>query len=200
MNQQEREYLSALIDDECTDKHKSTIRMLLKDKDARGIFKRYHLVGDAMRGNLPEQIVDITQQIREKIATQDLPIAEPQTYTIKTAGIYAMAASLMIVAVIFFSGQQSHQSANIAPQSANIAYQSANIAYQSANIAPQSANIAHQSANIAHSAPSDSAPSELTENMLYNYLLSHNGHRINTGVIGMSPNIRVVIDDMDVAQ
>lgn len=117
MNKQECEYLSALIDDECTDRHESTMLTLLKDANASSIFKRYHLIGDVMRSNLSQQVVDITQQIHEKIAIQDLPVAEPKKYSLysmQVRGICAMAVSLIIAVVIFFSDYQSNQSVSIA--------------------------------------------------------------------------------------
>ena len=78
MNEQKREQLSALVDDELIHETSSAISTLLEDNEAKETWARYHLIGDSMRGHLPERIEDIADNVSQAIALQPTILA-PQT-------------------------------------------------------------------------------------------------------------------------
>ncbi len=55
-NEQKREQLSALVDNELTHDISSAVDSLLKDDKAKKTWERYHIIGDSLRGCLPKRI------------------------------------------------------------------------------------------------------------------------------------------------
>jgi len=73
MTASKEERFSALLDGEVSDFEKRRlVDELLKDEDAQGQWMRSHLIGDAMRGELPETIsMDFAAAIRDKIELEE---------------------------------------------------------------------------------------------------------------------------------
>lgn len=110
------EKLSAIVDNEFIDE--KLIDELLINKDKQDQFSRYHLIGDVMRGDLTDQLVnfDISQQVMAEInkSAKTTPVDEfdrsPDTATqesgnnvisfFKRFGQYAIAASVAGVVVL----------------------------------------------------------------------------------------------------
>ncbi|WP_394200073.1 sigma-E factor negative regulatory protein [Shewanella waksmanii] len=111
-----QEWVSAAVDGE-TDAQ--TMAELAADTDSHELWQDYHLIGDAMRGELPQQInLDLTANIAAAIE-QEPTIMVPKTDKVEVAestqpaaklanvipmfkqfGQYAIAASVALVAVV----------------------------------------------------------------------------------------------------
>ncbi|AZQ09556.1 RseA family anti-sigma factor [Shewanella khirikhana] len=115
-----QEWVSASVDGE-TDRQ--TLAELAADTDSRAQWQRYHLIGDAMRGDMPESLhLDLSSRIAA--ALEDEPtILAPQTETMEDAqprkatvvpfmrqiGQYGIAAAVALMAVV---GVQNYQAAD----------------------------------------------------------------------------------------
>jgi sigma-E factor negative regulatory protein RseA len=115
-----QEWVSASVDGE-TDRQ--TLAELAADTDSRAQWQRYHLIGDAMRGDMPESLhLDLSSRIAA--ALEDEPtILAPQTETIEDTqprkatvvpfmrqiGQYGIAAAVALMAVV---GVQNYQAAD----------------------------------------------------------------------------------------
>jgi sigma-E factor negative regulatory protein RseA len=107
MTEQEYERLSALVDDELTEDEISIeIRKLSSNSSNRDVWSRYHLIGDAMRGETgPIYHSGLAQEISQRLENEPVVLApgamkhrrglKKRTYT----GL-AVAASLAAVAVV----------------------------------------------------------------------------------------------------
>jgi sigma-E factor negative regulatory protein RseA len=107
MTEQEYEKLSALVDDELTEDEISIeIRKLSGNSSNRDVWSRYHLIGDAMRGETgPLYHSGLAQEISKRLEDEPVVLApgamkyrkglKKRTYT----GL-AVAASLAAVAVV----------------------------------------------------------------------------------------------------
>ncbi|WP_394129712.1 sigma-E factor negative regulatory protein [Shewanella maritima] len=115
-----KEWVSEIVDGEA-DKH--TVEHLVSDSEAHQEWQRYHMIGDAIRGELPEKIdLDLTANIFAAIedeptvmapkaqqATQDT-VVEPSSSKVvplfKQFGQYAIAATVAMFAIV---GVQNYQ-------------------------------------------------------------------------------------------
>jgi len=110
MNDQKREQLSALVDDELTHESSPVIDSLLQDNEAKQTWTRYHLIGDSLRGHLPGHIVDISNNVSQVIASEPTVLApgkKKSTDYMKPVMGFAIAASVAAVAI--FNVQQANQ-------------------------------------------------------------------------------------------
>ena len=107
--------ISAMIDDQLVDE--TSLDELLDNEECQATFSRYHLIGDVMRDEVSEQLlnIDISEQIMAKLEVQPIsaPLAVVDTSLIKTEqpannvlsfakrfGQYAIAASVAGVVVV----------------------------------------------------------------------------------------------------
>ncbi len=81
MNEQKREQLSALVDDELTHKSSPVIDSLLEDNESKETWTRYHLIGDSLRGHLPEHIGNISTNVSQAIASEPTILAPAKKST-----------------------------------------------------------------------------------------------------------------------
>ncbi|NMH64789.1 sigma-E factor negative regulatory protein [Shewanella salipaludis] len=107
------EWVSAAVDDE-TDAQ--TLAALSADTHSHGQWQKYHLIGDAMRGELPQTIdLDFAARVAAAIESEPALVAsEPEvatqaaqskvvpffTQSLKQFGQYAIAASVALVAIV----------------------------------------------------------------------------------------------------
>lgn len=114
-----QEWVSAAVDGEVEGQ---AIADLAADKDSHEKWRNYHMIGDAMRGELPQTInLDLSASIAKAIEDEpaivapqvtvaEKPKAEPSKAKViplfKQFGQYAIAASVALVAVV---GVQNYQ-------------------------------------------------------------------------------------------
>ena len=190
MNEQKREQLSALVDDELSHETSSAINTLLEDNEAKETWSRYHLIGDSMRGHLPERIEDIADNVSQAIASQPTILApQKESPTRKSPGLmkpvmgFAIAASVAAVAI--FNVQQSNQSPVRGQQV--IAQSSIATITPSLAVTPQ---LATQEKEQIQAQQYRSLNPRLSR-----YLVNYNEHRVNTGVRSMPPHVRMVANE-----
>jgi sigma-E factor negative regulatory protein RseA len=191
MNEQKYEQLSALIDDELTHELPSTINTLLEDNEARETWARYHLIGDSLRGHLPEHIQDISANVSQAIASEPTVFAPPKkSDDRKSFGLmkpvvgFAIAASVAAVAI--FNVQQARQ----IPETGQPVIAQSSIATNPISIA--SSQLATQQEGQAQVYQSQNSNPRLNR-----YLVNYNEYRANTGVSGMPPHVRMVANDAE---
>ena len=101
MSDDKNEQLSALVDDELDHQTKSTIDKLIGNQELQDKWSRYNLIGDCLRGNLPEQISNnVASNVMQSL--KDGPtILAPQKSSrsyIKPVAGFAIAATVAMVA------------------------------------------------------------------------------------------------------
>ena len=104
MNDETREALSAMVDGELRSEACSRLLSLLDtDADLRRAWERFHLIGDAMRQDLPEVPLDaLSTRTQEALRSEPVLIRPRPRLTIPlrpVAGL-ALAASVAVVAVL----------------------------------------------------------------------------------------------------
>lgn len=100
------EQLSALMDCECEERELDlALRRLIKDPGLKARWQRYHLIGDALKNNLPEVIdIRLAERIRAVIGAEDLAqtsAAATVSPWYRRATGFAAAASLALVMAAF---------------------------------------------------------------------------------------------------
>ena len=112
-----QEWVSAVVDGEEGDQ---AVADLATDKNTHSKWRNYHMIGDAMRGELPETInLDLSANIAKALEQEPEIVAPNMTTTstvpkstnkviplFKQFGQYAIAASVALVAVV---GVQNYQ-------------------------------------------------------------------------------------------
>lgn len=199
MNEQKREQLSALVDDELTQEASSVIESLLEDDDAKETWTRYHLIGDSLRGHLPAQIGDISGNVRQAIASEPTVLAPAKKSAnrkssdlIKPVMGFAIAASVAAVAI--FNIQQANQISETGqiPETGQSVIAQSSIAtgqssFTTSIATPQLVNQKTGQAQIYQAVNIDYR--------LNRYLVNYNEYRANTGVSGMPPHVRMVANE-----
>ena len=188
MNEQKREQLSALVDDELTHESSPVIDSLLQDNEAKETWIRYHLIGDSLRGHLPEHIGDISTHVSQAIALEPTVLApgkKKSSDLMKPVMGFAIAASVAAVAI--FNVQQANQS----PETGQPVIAQSSIATSQPSLAT-SAQLVNQQKGQAQVYQVKNVDPRLNR-----YLVNHNEYRANTGVSGMPPHVRMVANEAD---
>ena len=108
------ERISQLIDQELgADQQNSVIDEMIRHEPASKSWQRYQLIGDVVRGNIDRTGPDLTQRVRACLQAEPTVVAPRQlnkgkrmagagaeTHIWKPVGLFALAASLVAVAVI----------------------------------------------------------------------------------------------------
>ena len=193
MNEQKREQLSALVDDELTQEASSVIESLLEDNEAKETWARYHLIGDSLRGHLPGQIGDISGNVSQAIASEPTILAPTKKSAnrkssdlMKPVMGFAIAASVAAVAI--FNVQQAKE----IPEAGQPVIAQSSIATSQPSLAtsiatPQLVNQKTGQARVYQAKNVDPR--------LNRYLVNYNEYRANTGVSGMPPHVRMVANE-----
>lgn len=102
MNVEEYEQLSALVDDELIDEASSAINTLIDNDETKEIWYRYHLISDAMRGRLPESIVDVTGAVKNNTYSlaKMLPLKKSPLNFVKPLTGFAVIASMLVIVIL----------------------------------------------------------------------------------------------------
>jgi len=188
MNEQKREQLSALVDDELTHESSPVIDCLLQDNEAKQTWTRYHLIGDSLRGHLPGHIADISNNVSQAIASEPTVLApgkKKSTDYMKPVMGFAIAASVAAVAI--FNVQQANQ---ISETGQTVIAQSS-IATSQPSLATSPQLVTQQKGQAQVYQVRNVDP------RLNRYLVNHNEYRANTGVSGMPPHVRMVANEAD---
>lgn len=199
MNEQKREQLSALVDDELTQDASSVIESLLEDDDAKETWIRYHLISDSLRGHLPAQIGDISGNVRQAIASEPTVLAPAKKSAnrkssdlIKPVMGFAIAASVAAVAI--FNIQQANQISETGqiPETGQSVIAQSSIAtgqpsFTTSIATPQLVNQKTGQAQIYQAVNIDYR--------LNRYLVNYNEYRANTGVSRMPPHVWMVANE-----
>ena len=189
MSKEKLEQISALVDDELEYGFRFVLRTLHTNEEYKGIWGRYHLIGECLRGHLPAYIdMHLARRINEALHN------EPATHTSqrfprlrKSVAGLAIAASVAAIAIMGVRQMGSGPAATASPP---VAYnQSGNTAeYQTVTVT--SAPMPERP--VLHSAAPDDAQSRLNR-----YLVNYNEYRANTGVQGTLPYVRIVAHEVE---
>src|SRR3972149_4128007 len=104
MNDDLKQKLSSLMDGETDNHAEHTISELITSESLRKTWRRYHLISDALNGNLPALLDwDLTGKIASEIAKEPIPIAGYRVVTrrfLRPAAGLAIAASVAAIAIL----------------------------------------------------------------------------------------------------
>jgi sigma-E factor negative regulatory protein RseA len=184
MNEQKREQISALIDDELTDETSSVIDGLLEDNEAKKTWERYHLIGDSLRGHLPERYENTADRVSSAIAAEPTILAPRKKSLVLMKPVVGFAIAASVAAVAIFNVQQAKQ----IPETARPAIAQSSIATNPMPIA--SSQLVTQQKNQGQIYQSQGVDPRLSR-----YLVNYNEYRANTGISGMPPHVRMVAND-----
>lgn len=120
-----KERVSALMDNEL--QSEQSVKALLDDPSASATWERYHLIGDALRDELPEQL-DFTLSQRIANALEQEPailapnprrslftVVHPKVKQfIQAAGQYGIAASVAVAVLVGIQQYQQQDAMNVA--------------------------------------------------------------------------------------
>lgn len=179
------EKLSAFIDDEEHDVD-SIVKSLTRDNELSAKWQRYHLVKDAIKGQLSEQpTLDISSQVSKALENEAVIFTPkwkrhltPRFIMKQVAGV-AVAATVGTVAIL--SVQQTQLVDN---NSATVAAVNSPVATQVNNISSQ------QLRQVAFT--TREKLDEAVESKLSGYLVNHNEYSKSVNVSGIMPYTRIV--------
>jgi sigma-E factor negative regulatory protein RseA len=181
MNELNKEQLSALIDGEHDNEH--VLDNLIHNDDMKQTWSRYHLIGDCLRDNLPNEITHaISDNVSQALQNEPTVLApvKKQSNIMKPLAGFAIAASVAMVAV--FSIQNNNDIDTPLVNSAPIA---------ATTVQPQTFSFPESNYMPAAVTQSDT-PESIANQRINNYLLNHSEYRSNVGVNGILPYVRMV--------
>ena len=181
MNESNKEQLSALIDGEHDTDH--VIDSLIHDDEMKETWSRYHLIGDCLRDNVPEQISSqISANVSQALQNEPTVLAPvKKQFNFKPLAGFAIAASVAMVAVLTIQNDNdvTTPSLNASTVATITPVQNDTLSFSQAQVLP---------AAVTHS----DTPESIANDRLNNYLLNHNEYRSSTGVNGIMPYVRMV--------
>jgi sigma-E factor negative regulatory protein RseA len=179
MSQVKREQLSTLIDDELEPAEvQAALSEMSGDQELRALWDRYHLMGDALRGEpLNREARQIADRVRERLA------AEPVTLIPRSRGIprrwigpvFGSALAASVAAVALIAGPEWMSDDISAPgQPLQIAENTGN------RVPPEALYVDHTGTYWNLKRPE-------VESKLNSYLVNHQEYAPSTGMKGMLP-------------
>lgn len=186
MNKSNKEQLSAFIDGEHGTEN--VLDKLIYDEEMKQTWSRYHLIGDCLRDNMPEQIFNqISQNVSQALQNEPTVLApKKKSLDLKPLAGFAIAASVAMAAVFTIQTDNDVVSPlNNAPAVANIT------PVQITPAQTETVNFSQPQALPAAVTHSDT-PNSVANERLNNYLLNHNEYRSNAGMNGIMPHVRMV--------
>lgn len=202
------EDISAFMDGEAGSRHDAVLTAIRSDAELRDAWRRYHLVGDAMRGQLPPRFPASDLSARISTALENEPaIVSPQRRQprglpkrlLKPAAGVAIAASVALVAIVGLRGLDQ-TTTNAVTTTDTVAENDA----PAVNPGPDRLEAPVRSLQPAGpsplartvstgSEPAQEDPQQSSERYRFNsYLINHNEYRANSGVRGSMPYARIV--------
>ncbi len=190
MNEQKREQLSAMVDDELAHEASSVVNNLLENKEAKQIWARYHLIGDSLRGNLPEHIGDISSNVSQAIASEPTILAPRRKSSNLMKPVMGFAIAASVAAVAIFNVQQAKQFPETEqPVIAQSSIATGHPSLVTSIAAPQLVNQKKSQVQVYQAKNVDPR--------LNRYLVNYDEYRASTGVGGMPPHVRMVANEAE---
>ena len=190
MNEQKREQLSALIDDELTHETSSVIDSLLEDDEAKRTWERYHLIGDVLRGHLPKYYENTADRVSVAIASEPTILAPGKKSSVLLKPVMGFAIAASVAAVAIFNVQQAKQ----IPETGQPVIAQASIATSQPSLAT---SIASSQLVTQEKGQAQIYQAINVDYRLNRYLVNYNEYRANTGVSGMPPHVRMVANESE---
>ena len=164
------ERLSALIDDECGKTSSTIIEQLINDDEVRKKWARYHLIGDALHGRLKGHHKGVASRVGAELNLQaDALKVSPRQRFSAPWMRFSIAASIVVCAI--------------------------------AGILRFNLSVPTHTLELATQQPAqqinDDSPT--TDPRLNRYLASYSQHRVHTGIRGVPPHLRMVVNWSDAA-
>ena len=177
------EVLSILVDGE-HGKNKDTLKELIHDDDMKGVWNRYHLIRDCLRGNLPNKIYsDFTNKVSQRLENEPTINIPKKKYQFKQESIigFAIAASVAVVAILTI--QHKTNLSSILTKDTVVMDQTI--------IEPQFESFSFPEAPVSPAAVEQSV-NLITEQRLNNYLINHSKYKHNIRMNSVLPYARIV--------
>lgn len=204
MNDDMRQQLSGLMDDEIEGHAEDTINQLIASRSLRDTWMRYHLISDALQKNLPESTDrDLAARISDKISRETVVFAQDRFIArrfIKPAAGIAIAATVAAVAIL---GIQHHPASQEGQTAVQVAEKAPPVKMNVSRYTfPASANTVN-TANATDAADTVSPrvvhPENFAQNpRLNSYLVNYNEIRSSaSGIQGIIPYARIIANDND---
>ncbi len=176
MTEQKKEWISVLADDELAGHEMAkALDALRNDSALQASWSRYHLISDALHGNLESRVALNLHERVSRALENEPTILAPQRKRhpwLRHAASLAVAASVSGVAVIGF------QQMNVAESGAPVATM--------AEVAPSQNYVRIEPQNVAV------VKEEVNSNKLEPYLVDQHEYSVSSGVNGMVPYVRIV--------
>ena len=189
MSEYKKQQISSLMDDESMHESSDVIHELGSHDELRHTWLRYHLIGDCLRGNLPEKVdLKLAERIGQAITAEPSILAPGRhtTYMKPVLG-FAIAASVAMVAIMGLQHTNTDPSFSIPSQP--IALQ------QSVSSNQQVAGNYTKQGNRQQVQPVQHIPASTQINAgsrLNRYLVNYNEYRANAGMQGILPYVRII--------
>jgi len=198
------EDISALMDGEYGPNPEAVLTAVYGDNELRDAWRRYHLLGDAMRSQLPRQFPagDLSARVSEALADEPAILSPrrrarhvAQRFMKPAAGV-AIAASVALVAIVGLRGLDQSTTATM-PAADSVAGNNAPVVNTGPDNPVQSLQPAGPSP-LARTVSTDGTAvqggyQEPGNQYRFNsYLINHNEFRANSGVGGSMPYARIV--------
>ena len=193
MNDDLKQKLSSLMDGEIDNQAEHTISELITSESLRKTWRRYHLISDALNGNLPALLDwDLTGKIASEIAKEPIPIAGYRVVTrrfLRPAAGLAIAASVAAIAILGIQQNSDRTQERTPIQLADTQLPQINANISSYTFPASSNAVSSQIENTGDVEPNL---------RLNSYLVNYNEIRTSqTGVQGIIPYVRIIANDDD---
>lgn len=187
MNDNKLEALSALMDGEANTSDTAALNGWTRDESLRGAWGRYHLISDALRGNLPSHMDPalanrIALVLRNEAAILTPDFAAPRPWLKPVAGM-AIAASVAALAVIGIQFSRND----------------AGLGQSVANRAPVTSGGSGGQINLA-AGQGEARPLRRAEAQLDRELINRNQARGKAAEQGAPPYVRVIAEGQEEQQ
>lgn len=175
--------ISALMDDE---HNPEALASLIRDKDMRAVWSRYHLIGDCLRDSLAgNTVIDIADHVSEQLASEPTILAPVKTTSplLKPILGFAVAVSVAVIAVLGIQAGNKDNTGAPAPAVAmtpTVPLSTIPDRYEFTN--PQTRPVAMKS----------DTPAPVSQHRMNGYLVNHNEYRSVSGMTGIPPYVRIV--------
>ena len=186
MSEHKRQQISSLMDDDSVHESSGVIHEFGSHDELRQTWIRYHLIGDCLRGNVPEKVdLKLADRIGQAIAAEPSILA-PGRYTtyMKPVLGFAIAASVAMVAILGLQHTNTDPSLSIPSQP---------IALQQPVTSNQ--QVAGNYSNQGNTPQVQQLPASTQINAgsrLNRYLVNYNEYRANAGMQGILPYVRII--------
>lgn len=190
MSEQSREQISALMDDELDSGSSFVLNALRDNPEFRKAWNHYHLIGETLRGNLPEYVdINLAERISRDINNEPAIIARQKNLNTLFKPVVGFAIAASVAAVTILGVRQIGNGPVAAPPGEIVASNPQDTAYlpiTTVSTSPVPENKVHEfKASVS------------AESRLNRYLVNYNEYRTNAGVQGMLPYVRIVAHEVE---